>query len=135
MKGIQGIGGIFFKAQDPATLQAWYQKNLGIGPLPHSPWGGDDKAPLLEWRDVDDPDRKCYTVFSVFNDDTDYFQPSTRPFMLNFRVDDLDAVLAQLKAEGVALQGDIQTFGYGRFAKILDPEGNPIELWEPAEGF
>ena len=122
MAGVQGIGGIFFKAQDSATLQAWYQKNLGIGPL-------------FEWRDIDNPDRKCTTAFSLFSADSDYFQPSTRPFMLNFRVDDLDAVLAQLKAEGVELHSDIQTLEYGRFAKILDPEGNAIELWEPAPGF
>ena len=135
MKRVQGIGGIFFKALDPATLQQWYSDHLGISPLTHSPWGADDPASLLEWRDKDDPDRKCYTVFSPFSADTEDFGPNDSPFMFNFRVDDLDGVLAHLKQQGVEIHGDIREYPYGRFARISDPEGNPIELWEPAEGF
>lgn len=135
MKRVQGIGGLFFKAQDPDKLQAWYDQHLGIGRLPHSPWGEDDPASLLEWRDKDDPNRTCFTVFGLFPADTDYFEPGDKPYMFNFRVDDLDAVLAQLREEGVQLHGEIRTLSFGRFARIIDPEGNPIELWEPATGF
>lgn len=135
MTRVQGIGGIFFKAKNPDKLQAWYGEYLGLRPLPHSPWGADDTSPLFEWRDLDDPDRTCYTVFGLFPADTDYFQPGTQPYMLNFRVDDLDTVLEHLRAEGVTQHGDIVTLPFGRFAKIIDPEGNPIELWEPAPGF
>ena len=135
MKRVQGIGGIFFKAQEPQKLQDWYDKHLGVSPLPHSPWGEDDTAPLFEWRDKDDPNRKCYTVFGLFPADTDYFEPGASPYMFNFRVDDLDALLEALNQEGVKLQGEIKSYPFGRFARIADPEGNQIELWEPAEGF
>lgn len=135
MKRVTGIGGIFFKAQDPAKLNAWYATHLGIKPLARSPWGGDDTAALFEWRDKDDADRKCYSVFSPFDADTEYFGSGAQTFMFNFRVDDLDAVLTALKAEGVELVGEVRTYPYGKFAFIRDPEGNQIELWEPAEGF
>ena len=134
-KRVQGIGGIFFKAQDPKKLQAWYEEHLDIGPLPHSPWGVDDPATLFEWRDVDDSERKCYTVFGLFPSDTDYFEPAKLPHMFNFRVDDLNEVLKQLKEEGIEQHGEILEYNFGRFARILDPEGNAVELWEPAEGF
>ena len=134
-KRVQGIGGIFFKAQNPKQLQDWYDTHLGISPLAHSPWGEDDSSPLFEWRDKDDPNRKCYTVYGIFPHTTTYFEPSASPFMFNFRVDDLDALLDQLREEGIQIQGEIQTFPFGRFARIIDPEGNPVELWEPAEGF
>jgi predicted enzyme related to lactoylglutathione lyase len=135
MKRVQGIGGIFFKAKDPTRLNEWYAKHLGISPLAHSPWGEEDTAPLFEWRDTDDAERKCYTVFGVFPDDTNYFDPGKAPFMFNFRVDDLDAVLDALREEGVQIIGEIKAYDYGRFARIIDLEGNPVELWEPAEGF
>ncbi len=135
MKRVQGIGGIFFKANDPDKLQAWYDKHLSIGPLPQSPWGAEDTASLFEWRDTDEAERKCYTVFGLFPDDTDYFKPGDLPYMLNFRVDDLDGFLAQLKEEGIEQVGEVRAFSYGRFARIIDPEGTPIELWEPAEGY
>ena len=135
MKRVQGVGGIFFKSKDPKALQDWYDAHLGIGPLPHSPWGADDTASLFEWRDHDNPERVCYSVFGLFPDDTSYFEPSPAPFMFNFRVDDLDAVLAALAEEGVPQQGEIRAYPYGRFARIADPEGNQIELWEPAKGF
>lgn len=135
MKRVQGIGGIFFKAKDPQQLQAWYDKHLEISTLPHSPWGKDDTSPLFEWRDKDNPDRRCYTVFGIFPDDTDYFDPGTSRYMLNLRVDDLDGVLEVLRKEGVQVLSNIRDYSYGRFARIVDPEGNPIELWEPAKGF
>ena len=134
-KRVTGIGGIFFKAKNPEKLQAWYDKHLHISQLPHSPWGKDDPAPLFEWRDLENPDRKCYTVFGLFPDDTTYFEPSTAPFMFNFRVEDLDVVLAELAEEGIQQEGEIRELSFGRFARIIDPEGNPVELWEPAEGY
>lgn len=134
-KRVTGIGGIFFKSKDPKQLQAWYDKHLNISPLPNSPWGKEDSAPLFEWRDKDNPERKCYSVFGVFSDDTKYFEPSDAPFMFNFRVEDLDAVLKELAQEGIQQEGEILEMAFGRFARISDPEGNQIELWEPAEGF
>ena len=131
-KRVTGIGGIFFKAKDAKGLSTWYDKHLNISPLPHSPWGADDEAPLFEWRDKDDPDKKCYTVFSTFPDDVEEFESE---FMFNFRVDDLAAVLAELAEEGIKQEGEIRDYSYGRFAYIRDPEGNKIELWQPAEGF
>jgi predicted enzyme related to lactoylglutathione lyase len=133
-KRVTGIGGIFFKAKDPKQLQAWYDEHLNISPLPHSPWGKDDTSPLFEWRDLDNPDRKSYTVFGVFSEDSEYFE-STSSFMFNFRVKDLDAVLKELAKEDIQQEGEIRDYEYGRFAHISDPEGNLIELWEPAEGF
>lgn len=135
MKRVQGIGGIFFRARDPKKLQDWYDKHLGISPLPHSPWGEDDESPLFQWRDKDDPERMCYSVFGLFPTETDFFKPGDKNFMLNFRVDDLDGVLAELKKEGIAQHGDIKTYPFGRFARIIDPENNVVELWEPAKGF
>ena len=134
-KRVTGIGGIFFKAKDPAKLNHWYDKHLNISPLPDSPWGTDDDAPLFEWRDKDNPERKAYTVFGVFPDDTDYFEPGQGQFMFNFRVADLDAVLKALADEGIEQIGTTRELPFGRFARISDPEGNPIELWEPAAGF
>lgn len=134
-KRVTGIGGIFFKSKDAKKLTAWYDKHLNISPLPHSPWGEDDDAPLFEWRDKDKPEKKCHTVFSIFPDDADFFDTSPNPFMLNFRVADLDAVLSELKTEGIPQIGEIGEFSFGRMVRISDPEGNLIELWEPAEGY
>lgn len=134
-KRVTGIGGIFFRSKDPSKLQAWYDKHLNISPLPHSPWGSGDDASLFEWRDLENPEKKAYSVFGIFPEDTDYFAPSSASFMFNFRVDDLDAVLAELAEEGIQQQGDVQELPFGRFARISDPEGHQIELWEPAEGF
>ena len=134
-KRVTGIGGIFFKAKDPKALQAWYDKHLDISPLPHSPWGEDDDAPLFEWRDKDNPEQKRYSVFGIFPDDTDYFEPSEGAFMFNFLVEDLDTVLAELAEEGIEQQSKIHELPFGRFTRILDPEGNSIELFEPKAGF
>lgn len=135
MKRVQGIGGIFLRAKQPEMLQAWYDTHLGIGPKADSPWGADDPASLIEWRDSEQPERKCYTVFGIFPEDTDYFGPDQPAYMLNLRVDNLDAVLAQLAEEGIMPISEITQMPFGRFVRILDPEGNPLELWEPAAGF
>ena len=125
MKRVTGIGGIFFKAKDQKKLSEWYDKHLGLSP---DPSGG---GVLLSWRELDDPERVGMTAWSVFKDDTKYFDPSRAPFMINYRVDDLDALLETLRAEGVEIDPKRENADYGRFAWIMDPEGNRIELWEP----
>ena len=125
MKRVTGIGGIFFKAKDQKKLAEWYGKHLGL----KEEQGG--QGVLLRWRDVDNPDRIGMTIWSVFNEDTPYFNPSRTPFMINYRVDDLDALLETLRAEGVEIDPKREDHEYGRFAWIMDPEGNRIELWEP----
>ena len=127
MKRVTGIGGIFFKTKDPEATRAWYQRHLGIAPEP----GG---YVVFPWRDTDDPERTGTTVWSLFQDDTDYFDPSPASFMINYRVADLHGLIAQLREEGIEVIGEIQEYEYGRFGWILDPDGNKIELWEPPEG-
>lgn len=122
---VTGIGGVFFKAQDPASLQAWYVEHLGV-PV------SDDGTVVLEWRELD-PDRPASTVFAPFASDTAYFAPSTQPYMFNFRVVDMDRMLAQLRSDGCQVVGGPDDTDFGRFAWILDPEGNKIELWEPTD--
>jgi predicted enzyme related to lactoylglutathione lyase len=125
MKRVTGIGGIFFKAGDPEKLYQWYEKHLGI----QRSSGG---APaMFEWRDRDDPEKTGTTVWSIFPRDTKYFNPSTSGFMINYRVDDLDTLLAAMAKEGVTIDPHREDGEYGRFAWIVDPEGNRIELWEP----
>lgn len=127
MKKVTGIGGIFFKADDPAKLNAWYEKHLG---LPVSEWGA-----VFKWSDIDKPEAKAsgQTVWNPFKSDTDYFSPSEKPFMINYRVENLTELLDALRNEGVAIVGEMQEFSYGKFAWIMDPEGNKIELWEPVD--
>ena len=120
---IRGIGGIFFKAQDPTSLKSWYRDNLGID-------AGDYGTSFL-WRDADDPTREAQTVWSPFPQNTTYFEPSTSPFMINYIVEDLDILLAELREKGVSMDDRIDNTEYGRFAWISDPEGNRLELWEP----
>lgn len=121
MKRVTGIGGIFFKAKNPEELAAWYEKHLGV------PFGGNIYTSFT-WDKVGGT-----TVFSIFPKDTDYYAPSTKEFMFNFRVDDLDELLLVLKEEGVEVVGETEEYEYGKFGWILDPEGNKIELWEPVE--
>ena len=124
MKRVTGIGGIFFKAKDQKKLSEWYEKHLGLKPDPGA-------GVLLRWREMDNPGRVGMTVWSLFKDDTKYFDPSRAPFMINYRVDDLDALLEALRAEGVEIDPKRENYEYGRFAWIMDPDGNRIELWEP----
>lgn len=119
MECVLGIGGLFFRSRDPAGLAAWYEKHLGINPVPQD-------AETLPWTQDAGP-----TVFAPFAADTDYFA-ADKGFMLNFRVADLDAMLAQLRAADIAVSHEMEMDGVGRFARIHDPEGNPLELWEPA---
>ena len=124
MKRVTGIGGIFFKARNHAALSTWYRDRLGI---PVEEWGGA----TFHWRDEADPRRRGTTVWSPFKADTKHFAPSEREFMVNFRVDDVRTLLAQLKAEGCTVVGDVQESEYGVFGWVMDPEGNTIELWQP----
>lgn len=119
MEKVQGIGGFFYRAKDPEGLTKWYQDHLGINPAPQN-------MEMMPWIS-----EAGVTVFSPFAADTDYFSED-KQFMLNFRVGDLDAMLAQLKDAGIEISHETAMDGIGRFARIHDPEGTPIELWEPA---
>ena len=126
---VTGIGGIFFKARDPKTLGAWYRDRLGV------PVADGGEFAVLPWRDHDDPDREGSTVWALFGTGTDYFAPSDAPFMVNYRVRDLDKMLAQLRAAGVTVEPRVADDVNGKFAWVMDPEGHKIELWEPKLGF
>lgn len=115
-----GVGGIFFKARDPAALLEWYGRALGLP-------AADG---CVAFAPADMPDRS-YTVWSPFAADTDYFEPSKQPFMFNLVVDDVEGALAQVEAAGGQRVGGVDDYDYGRFGWFLDPEGNKVELWEP----
>ena len=123
---VHGIGGIFFKAKDPAALGAWYERHLD---LKREDWGGS----LLGWQRAD-TGAKALTVFSPFEASTTYFEPGDKSYMLNLRVDDLDGVLAALREEGCQVLDRREDGEQGRFGYVLDPEGGLIELWQPAPG-
>jgi predicted enzyme related to lactoylglutathione lyase len=130
MKRVTGIGGVFFKCKDPQKVKAWYGKHLGL-PV-------DDYGASFRWKDLGQPDNAppALTAWSPFKEDSDYFAPSEKPFMFNYRVENLVELLKVLKEEGVEIVGEVQEYSYGKFGWILDPEGNKIELWEPKdEGF
>ena len=116
---VTGIGGFFFKATDPKALAAWYERNLGINLTPTS-YDGDP------WRQ-----EAGVTVFAPFASTTKYFGRETQQWMINFRVRDLDAMAAQLRRAGITVEVDKETYPNGRFARLADPEGNPIQLWQP----
>lgn len=120
-----GIGGIFFKAKDPAALKGWYEKNLGM-PM-------DQFGIMFRSLDVDPPHQEQQLQWAAFNEKTSYFDPSEKPFMINYRVNDLAALLEQLKAAGVEPVDTVETYSYGKFVHIMDIEGNKIELWEPPD--
>jgi predicted enzyme related to lactoylglutathione lyase len=123
LKRVTGIGGIFFKCKDPKKVREWYQTHLGLNT--------NQYGCVFEWRQGADTTQKGFTQWSPFKETTTYFAPSTKDFMINYRVDDLQALLEQLKTEGVVITDTIQTVEYGKFVHILDMEGNKIELWEP----
>lgn len=121
MARITGFGGFFFRAEDPPALAAWYARHLGISEVPK-----DYETPV--WRQDEGP-----TVFAPFAKDTAYFGTPEKQWMLNLRVDDLDAMAAELREAGIAVEMHPEELPNGRFARLYDPEGNPIELWEPKE--
>lgn len=124
MTRVIGIGGIFFKARDPQALRAWYREHLGMD---IQEWGGM----AFGWNHPDMCDRDGATVWSVFKESSNYFAPSSAPFMVNYIVHDLDAVLVALRAEGCAVDDKTDDSGHGKFGWVMDPEGNRIELWQP----
>ena len=124
MSKIKGIGGIFIKSKDPEKLKEWYSKNLG---LEIQSWGGLS----FNWNDPENSQNQDYTIWSVFKDDSGYFDPSKESFMINYVVDDLNGMLKKLKTNGVQQVGKLTEEQFGKFAWIMDPEGRKIELWEP----
>jgi predicted enzyme related to lactoylglutathione lyase len=126
MKRVIGIGGVFFKAQNPETLRAWYQEHLGID---SEKWGATFKwdSPELKAQQKD-----FQTAWNPFPENTTYYAPSEKSFMINYVVEDLVKLVEAFKVEGIPLVGEMQDGDFGKFAWIMDPEGNKIELWEPA---
>ncbi len=120
---VTGLGGFFFKTKDPKATKEWYGKHLGL-PV-------DDYGCTFWWKDAAGND--CATQWSPFKDDTTYFAPSKKEFMMNFRVENLTELLEELKKEGVTIVGEVEEYEYGKFGWIVDPEGNKIELWEPVD--
>lgn len=127
MKRVTGIGGVFFTARDPKALGAWYKTHLGIDV---QPWGGA----TFDWKGPDNPDGGGTTAWCLFSADTSHFAPSAAPFMINYRVGDLRALLAVLRTEGVQVEEKVDESEYGTFGWIIDPEGNKVELWQPPHG-
>lgn len=120
-KRVTALGGIFMKCEDPAATRNWYSRHLGLNT--------DQYGTSFEWRHASAPENKGFSVWSIFPKDTDYFGKD-KQFMINFRVENLEWLLGELKKEGVKQVGEMQVFEYGKFAHIMDPDGNKIELWE-----
>ena len=122
MKRVTAIGGVFFKCNDPDAQKEWYAKHLGIVM--------DKYGTSFEWRHSDDATKKGYSAWSPFEKDTDYFGAASQQYMINYRVDDLEVLIRQLREEGVTIVDQMEIYEYGKFVHILDGEGNRIELWE-----
>jgi len=125
MKKVTGIGGIFFKCKYPKKTTEWYQKHLGLTTNPY--------CATFDWYEGNDSTKKAQTQWTPFAEDTKYFEPSDKDFMINYRVDNLEALVVELKKEGVRIVDEMETYDYGKFIHILDSEGNKIELWEPID--
>ena len=121
-KRVTALGGIFFKTENPEKMRTWYAQHLGLTT--------DQYGATFAWRHLDKPEQKGMTVWSPFSAKTDYFKPSEKEFMINYCVENLEWLLGELKKEGVEIVGEMMVESYGKFAHILDPEGNKIELWE-----
>jgi len=122
---VTGIGGIFFRSKNPAGTKEWYSKNLGLAV--------NDYGSTFEFRNVNRPEEINYLQWSPFEEGTDYFNPSEKEFMINYRVQNIEGLIKKLKENGVTIVDEIEEFDYGKFVHIMDPEGNKIELWEPAD--
>jgi predicted enzyme related to lactoylglutathione lyase len=121
---VTGLGGIFFKSKEPKGIKNWYEKHLGVGET------------TFQWNDLNNknnPKVPAQTIWSPFKHDTDYFSPSEKSFMFNYRVNDLEVLISKLKSEGVSVVGSVESFPYGKFGWVMDPDGNKIELWEPID--
>ena len=122
---VTGIGGIFFFSKDPAETNEWYGKNLGLA---IDEWGSP-----FEFRNANRPEEINYLRWSPFDEKTDYFKPSDKQFMINYRVNNMEGLVKKLRDNGVTIVDDIQEFEYGKFVHIMDNDGNKIELWEPID--
>lgn len=127
MKRVTGIGGVFFKSENPARLYAWYEKHLGIKAA------SDGTGAMFPWSNPNG-NSGGMTVWAIFPQSTKYFDPSPSPFMINYCVENLGALLEELKKEDVTIDPHREDYDYGRFAWIIDPDGNRLELWEPRIG-
>jgi predicted enzyme related to lactoylglutathione lyase len=127
MKRVTGIGGIFIKSADTKRLREWYQKHLGID---IAEWGGTS----FQWTGPHNPTGQGSTVWSLFEASSSYFEPSSAPFMVNYRVENVHALVAELRKEGCQVMDKIEESEYGKFGWVVDPDGNKIELWEPPPG-
>jgi predicted enzyme related to lactoylglutathione lyase len=127
MQRVTGIGGVFFKSQDPKRLAEWYRVHLG---LDVQAWGGV----AFQWSGPANPGGSGTTIWNPFDEQSTYFAPSTARFMINYRVADLHALLAALRAEGCSVDPRVEESPYGKFGWVIDPEGNKLELWEPPAG-
>lgn len=123
MKRVTGLGGVFLKSKDPESMYAWYEKHLGIS--------REHGTASFKWREAENPGKEGLTVWAFFPETTKYFAPSSSPYMMNFRVENLEELLKALRAEGVQVDEKMDVHEYGKFGWIMDPEGNRIELWEP----
>jgi len=123
MKKVNGIGGIFFKCKDPKKMRTWYQTHLGLNT--------NQYGTVFEWRQGADTTKKGFTQWSPFAETTKYFEPSTKDFMINYRVENIEALVDQLKKDSVTITDKIESVEYGKFVHIIDVEGNKVELWEP----
>jgi len=124
-KKVTGIGGIFFKCSDPEKMKDWYNQNLGLVT--------NEYGATFEFRQGAAPEKKGYLAWSPFKNDTNYFEPSKKEFMINYRVEHIEELVAELKKNGITVCDEIEAFEYGKFVHILDPENNKIELWEPID--
>jgi predicted enzyme related to lactoylglutathione lyase len=124
-KKVTGIGGIFFKCKNPAEMRQWYAENLGLAT--------NEYGSMFEFRLSDEPEKKGYLQWSTFGQNTKYFEPSEKEFMINYRVEDIERLVEDLKKAGVKVLDEIEVFEYGKFVHIMDPDGNKIELWEPID--
>ncbi|WP_353050423.1 VOC family protein [Chryseobacterium sp. ISL-6] len=123
LKRVTGIGGIFFKCKDPKKMREWYKDHLGLNT--------NEYGAVFEWYQGADNSKKGFSQWSPFNEKTKYFQPSEKDFMINYRVENLEKLVEELKKEGVTIVDKVDTYEYGKFVHIMDVEGNKIELWEP----
>lgn len=122
---VTGIGGIFFHSKNPKEISNWYGKNLGLAI--------DEYGSPFEYRNANNPEEINYFRWSPFADTTEYFAPSEKEFMINYRVQNIEGLVKKLKENGVTIVDSIEEFEYGKFVHIMDPEGNKIELWEPID--
>ena len=122
-KRVTGIGGIFFKCKDPKKMREWYQTHLGINTGQY--------GAVFEWHQGADSTKKGFTQWTAFKETTKYFEPSAKDYMINYRVENMDALVELLKKEGVTIADTVETASYGKFLHIMDLEGNKVELWEP----